>query len=186
MNAEDVTGLILAGGRSRRFGEDKASYVVGGRTMLEHVYHAVRGVADQLYVSVRDSDAMLPIPVPVVVDRVVDSGPLGGLEAGLSAASTPWVLVVACDMPFVTEGVLRRLVDACGPDESAVVARSPDGRTQPLCACYNAEVLPVVRRALASGRLPIHELLKRLPRLTYVDVPAGALRNINAPADLAR
>lgn len=186
MKSDDVTGVILAGGRSRRFGEAKARYVLDGRPMVEHVYHALRGITDHILLSVRDSDEGFSLPVSVVADRYPDAGPLAGVHAGLSAAETPWVVVVACDMPYLTEGVLRQVVDARGSNDAAIVARTPDGRIQPLCACYHVTILPIVHRAVASGRLSMHDLLDRLPRLEFVDVSGAALHNINTPADLTQ
>ncbi|MFQ5572361.1 MAG: molybdenum cofactor guanylyltransferase, partial [Rhodothermales bacterium] len=115
MHPDLVTGLILAGGQSRRFGSEKARYPVAGRPMMVHVIEAVSSVTAALLLSVREDTAgwlhhAFP-GVRTVTDRYDDAGPLAGLHAGLMEATTPWVLAVACDMPFVTADVLRRLLD---------------------------------------------------------------------------
>lgn len=184
MKADDITGVILAGGRSRRFGEDKADVLVDGFPMIEHVYRAASAITDRLFLSVRDPYAARTIAAPALADLYPGSGPLAGLHAGLEAAETPWVLLMACDMPFITSGVLRHIVDARRPDVAAVVARTPDGRKQPLCACYNICIRSLVEQQLLNDRLAMTELLKLISRVRFVDVPGEPLRNINVPSDL--
>ena len=183
----DLTGLILAGGRSRRFGEDKSRHVINGRAMIEHVVEAVAVVAEALLISVGADGAEVDCPpIRQVVDRYADAGPLAGLHAGLAAAETPWLLAVACDMPFITPEVLRALTAVRGPKVDAVVARSPDGRLHPLCACYHQNIVPVVEAHLEAGTLAMHRLLDGLDHVKYVDLPAGPLRNVNRLSDLDR
>jgi len=179
-----VTGLILAGGRSTRFGADKARHPVAGRAMIEHVVAAVAAVTDAVLISVAEVPSDDMPAVRYVVDRYAEAGPLAGLHAGLEAAGTPWVLAVACDMPFLTPAVLQRLLDARTPNVAAVVARTPDGQGHPLCACYHRDARPLVEARLASGTLAMHALLDYLENVRYVDLPPGPLRNVNRVSDL--
>lgn len=182
----DVTGLILAGGQSTRFGKDKARVVLDGGPMIGHVYDALAPVCAAVLVSVADADTRYPLPraVRYVVDRRDAMGPLAGLEGGLLAAPTPWVLVVACDMPDLSADVLQVLLDHRSPAISAVVARAPEGRKHPLCACYHRRVLPTVQAHLDAGQRALHRLLDALPEVTYVQVPTAPLRNVNTRSDL--
>lgn len=181
----DLTALILAGGKSARFGEDKARHAVAGKAMIEHVAAVVGAVTDRVWISIGTEGGGYEMPTACqVVDRYPGAGPLAGLHAGLVAAETPWILAVACDMPFLTAGVLHALLEARTPEAAAVVARTPDGRLQPLCACYHRRVLPLVEAHLAAGRLALHALLDHLKNVQYVDLPAGPLRNVNRPSDL--
>ena len=185
MQREEVTGLILAGGASRRFGTDKARFPIEGRPMIARVYEAVAEVVGTVLLSVGDRDgADLGLPVPSLVDRVPGAGPLAGLHAGLHAAATPWLLVVACDMPFLTPGVLRSLLDQATSGTAAVVAQSEDGRLQPLCACYHASVLPRVEAHLHADRRAMWDLLEHLDLVRHVLLPTAPLRNINHRTDL--
>jgi molybdopterin-guanine dinucleotide biosynthesis protein A len=184
IGSSDLTGLVLAGGRSRRFGADKARHEVAGRAMIERVAEAVAAVVDDVLISVRVEESFDLPTARHVVDRYKDAGPLAGLHAGLVAAETPWVLAVACDLPFITPAALRALAAACGPDTAAVVARTPDGRRHPLCACYHQRIVPVIEAHLAAGRLALHALLDRLDHVAYVDLPAGPLKNVNTLSDL--
>ncbi len=182
----DLTGLVLAGGRSTRFGADKAGYAVGGQAMIERVRDAVAAVAAEVWISVAAEGAPpgLPRRARYVRDHYRDAGPLAGLHAGLHALETPWLLAVACDLPFLTPDALRTLLAARTPEADAVVARTPDGRRHPLCACYHARTLPVAAAQLEAGHLALHAFLDRLENVRYADLPDAPLRNVNTPSDL--
>ena len=183
----DLTALVLAGGKSTRFGADKARHALDGRAMLERVVEAVAPVAEAVLIGVGQAGVDYGVPAArQVVDRVGDAGPLAGLHAGLAEAETPWLLVVACDMPFITPEVLQALLTARGPEVEAVVAQTPDGRSHPLCACYHQNTLSTVEAHLAAGALAMHALLDRLKNVRFVDLPARPLRNVNRPSDLDR
>lgn len=152
--------------------------------MIRHVYEAVRAVVDTVHVSVRSDDQPVPLDVRRVVDQWANGGPLAGLHAGLAASPRPWVLAVACDMPHLTESALRRLLGHRVPEADAVVARTPDGRVHPLCACYHRRTLPIVERQLRDGVLALRAVLGALEHVRYVDLPAPPLRNVNERRDL--
>lgn len=180
----DVTGLILAGGRSRRFGSDKARYPVEGRPMIHRVYDVLAEVAGTVLLSTGSDVVVTDLPVRVVEDLVPGAGPLAGMQAGLRVVETPWLLVVACDLPFLTTAALQQLIAERAPDVDAVVAATPAGRAQPLCAVYRCTIRPQVDAALESGRFAVHALLDRLPHVRYVTLPEAVLRNVNRPSDL--
>ena len=184
--ATDLTGLLLAGGRSRRFGSDKALAEIDGVSLIARSYAALAPLCTEVLVGVGPDERVYPLPGParIVTDGVPDAGPLAGLAAGLAALRTPWLLVIACDLPFVTLGVLRSVAEARRGDLDAVVGSTPDGRSQPLCACYSHSVLPAIRSQLENGDYALYKLLTRL-RTATVPVPHDALRNINTPGDLA-
>ncbi len=181
----DVTGLILAGGQSRRFASDKALAEVNGVPMIARVYEVLAPICSEVLVSVDVPERTYPLPGPArfIADRVPDAGPLSGLDAGLVEDMTPSLLVVACDLPAITGNALRNLIAARSHDTDAVVAVTPDGRRQPLCACYHRSIAPLVTEQLAEGRYAMHALLDRLT-VREVIVPAETLRNVNAPSDL--
>lgn len=210
---EPAAGLILAGGRSRRFGTDKAAYRIEGRSMLEHVYGAVSAVCPLVMLSygaeasppgdppstesARPSAAPMgrhsafdPQSLPIVRDRFPDAGPLAGIHAGLLASPAEWLLVVACDMPFLTAEALGSLLQARGAsaaadaDADAVVAVDATGRLHPLCALYARRVAPVAEAQLRSGRYAVRDLLARLRTVRTVHLEEAALRNLNTPADV--
>jgi len=149
-----LEAVVLAGGRSMRFGSDKASALLRGRPLLQWVLSALQDVCCRV-VLVRAAGQQLPgfessIPVAVVEDRLPRQGPLAGLAAGFEAARSPWTFVASCDAPRLAPGLVELLAaEAHGHD---VVWPSVGGYLQPLAAMYRvAACLPVFTAALARG-----------------------------------
>jgi molybdopterin-guanine dinucleotide biosynthesis protein A len=186
-----VDAAILAGGRARRLGgADKSTLRVGHATILERQLDALAGVADRVFVVAGDASAYAGHALHVVPDRLPDAGALGGIYTALVEAESPHVLVIACDLPFLTAPLLARLAGLAGDDHDAVVPRTRDGR-QPLCAVYARRLAETVRRQVESGHLKIQDLLEaiRLRELGPDDLarfdPDGRLfHNVNTPGDL--
>lgn len=156
---EDCTGLILAGGDSRRMGRDKASLDWDGRTLLQRSLDMLRGVFPQVLVSVRH--VRPDVAAPQVLDDRPDAGPLAGLCAGLAQAGTPWVFAMAADMPFLTPEVIRLLAARRGGFEAVVPV--VDGCPQPLAAFYATAALPALRAVLdGPGSRGLRAALERL------------------------
>lgn len=180
------TGLILAGGASRRFGSDKRHHLVQGQPMIRRVYEVVATVADPVWVSVREgADRPLGEAVPVVVDPVPGVGPLAGVIAGLQRLETEWLLVAACDLPYLTPAALRDVITAAQPGVAAVVAQTAAGRRQPLCACYHRSVRTIAEGQLREGILALRDLLQAVSQVRSVVLPDAVLRNVNHPSDAA-
>lgn len=152
-SAATVEGFVLAGGRSRRMGRDKAGIEFEGTTLLARAFATVSAVAMKTTVIART-----PYPgFPCIADLRPDCGPLAGIETALSVAQTDTVIVLACDMPFVTADFLKLLTSKAGKD-LAVVPVDADGRPCGVCAVYGRDILPHV-----SNRLDADE--RRLDRL---------------------
>jgi molybdopterin-guanine dinucleotide biosynthesis protein A len=150
MDAADITGFILAGGKSTRMGADKAFVQFKGRTLLEHALDLVRSVAaDVLIVGARDKFAPF---APTVEDIFRDRGPLGGIHAALRASQTELNFILAVDMPFVSASFLQYLIrEAETASDATVVVPRSDGRWQPLCAAYRRPFADDAEKALLAG-----------------------------------
>lgn len=183
--ADELTGLILAGGQSRRFGSDKALAEIDGVSFIGRVYEALAPLCTEVLVSVGINARTYPLPGPArfITDRTPDAGPIAGLEAGLAEAWAPWTLAVACDLPFMTSDVLLSVADMRHSTLEAVVGSTPAGQLQPLCSCYHQSVLPTLRGQLRRREYALHKLV-RLLRTQTASVPASALRNVNTLDDL--
>jgi molybdopterin-guanine dinucleotide biosynthesis protein A len=158
-----ASAAILAGGRASRFdGRDKSALVVGGRSIFERQLEALSRITDDiLIVGARcPSNLRGDIAPRFVPDRVPGCGPLGGLDAALAAARDDAVVVVACDMPFVTAELLGHLL-SCAPDHDVVVPCTERGY-HPLCAVYTRDCSAAVARRLAEGRLTMIGLLEEV------------------------
>lgn len=180
----DVTGLILAGGTSRRFGEDKALAQLAGVPFVALVHTALAAHASAMLIATGSEPREYPVAARVVLDPVQEAGPLAGLAAGLAAAETPWLLSAAVDLPYLTPAALRPLLAADTDGTDVLVALDADGRRQPTCALWRTRtVAPTVEAHLGQRRLALRGVLDRLA-VTAVPVEGGALRNVNAPDDL--
>lgn len=180
-----VTGVVLAGGRSRRFGEDKARHVIEDRSMIERVVDSVATICPTVLVSVGRVPRTYPLSnVRYVRDHISDAGPLAGIHAAMLATDSPWLLVAACDMPFVTPEVLRRLLAARTSRVKAVLAQENGGRLHPLCGCYHRDLLPDISAYLDGGRRAVRGFVTEINHAA-VTLPGGPLRNVNSRQDLA-
>jgi molybdopterin-guanine dinucleotide biosynthesis protein A len=185
-----VDVAILAGGRARRLGGvDKGALRIGRVSIFERQLAALEGLADRVIVVGGQPARFGPGRVRVVPDRLPRAGALGGIYTALCEAATPHVLVVACDLPFVSAPVLERLAALADADADAVVPRSADG-LQPLCAVYARRLRNRVRRHIESGHLKIQDLLAavRVRELSPDDIasidPAGqSFFNVNTRGD---
>lgn len=179
----DITGLILAGGGSRRFGSDKALAEIVGATCVERAAGALTPLVSETLIATGPTARDYPANARVVLDPVADGGPLAGLAAGLRAATTPWLLVVPVDLPFLTAKSLARLLDASNRGPDGVVAVDPDGRIQPATALLRiASALPIALAHLTEGRLALRDLIAALD-VKPVRLSAAALRNVNRPSE---
>ncbi|MBW3619703.1 MAG: NTP transferase domain-containing protein [Actinobacteria bacterium] len=143
-----LTGLVLAGGRSRRMGRDKATLVLDGERLVDRAVRRLGECCVEVLVASGDG-RRLEVTVPQVADPIPDGGPLAGLAAGLAAATTPAVAVVAVDAPYADAAVLRRCAERLGTAPACLP--SVDGILQPLHAVWSTSVAAEVRSALERG-----------------------------------
>ena len=191
--AADVGAIVLAGGRSSRFGRDKLAEPIGGRPMLDLAIEPVRGLAAEvIVVGAPDGSRAVPDDVRLVRDPRPFDGPLAGLSTGLAAVdpSVERVLVVGGDMPALVSAVLARLLDALDGHDLAVLADDAGSRPLPM-AVRPAAARPAVDRLLAGGERRLRALLGELevrvlrPAVWQVDDPTGeTLRDVDVPEDL--
>lgn len=162
---EGCTAVILAGGDSSRMGQDKANLVLGAHTLLQTVSATMQQLFPHLLISVRQQRAETDLPQ--VCDELANGGPLAGLDAALKTVTTPWVFVVACDMPFVTGAVVECLARARWKCQAVVPV--VHGQPQPLAAFYSRECSTQTSAILAgTGRHSMRALLDRVD-VCYVD-----------------
>jgi molybdopterin-guanine dinucleotide biosynthesis protein A len=185
------TAAILAGGRARRLGGlDKSRLAIGGRTILQRDIELLRGLVDRVVVVAADPAQFADAGVPVLADARPGAGSLGGIYTAVASADSP-VLVLACDMPFVTAPFLAHLLQA-GWEADIAIPRALDGY-HPLCACYGPACAAPIRRRMDAGSLKVMDLLSDVrvrelgpDELAVFDPDGVLLLNINTPDDLAR
>jgi len=188
----EVTGVLLAGGKSRRMGEDKRYLVVGEQTLLERSLGVLRSMFHEVLVVIAQDSAPLDIDARVVRDLVPDCGSLGGIYTGLTQATSPYIFAVACDMPFLNQAVIAQFTSRRGAAD-IVIARLAD-RLHPMHALYSKQCLQVLEQMIQARQLKIQEMVShtslRVQYVTEADLltidPSGhSFYNVNTPGDLA-
>ena len=189
------SAVLLAGGASRRMGADKALLQVpAGDASLHGLFLWQRQL--RTLEALEPAEILVsgprrpgfPATVRCVADRLPSCGPLGGLATCLEQVTTPWLLVLAIDLPFMEAGFLARLFDACTPGKGAVPRWR--ARYEPLAAVYPRAAAPMANAALDAGQLRLQSFVDDLIRAALVEpypLRAGDLRlfqNWNAPRDL--
>jgi molybdopterin-guanine dinucleotide biosynthesis protein A len=186
-------GAVLAGGRSRRLGFDKARARIGGETLLDRAIAVVRTALDDVVVIGR---AGVDGSVPYLPDGRPGLGPLGGILTALRHRPGESVFVLACDLPGVTPELVAWLLDrACSassadPGDLPVAYPRVAGTVQPLCAVWSADCAAEIERSLDRGERSVVALLSRLA-VPPIDLPesdpafqANLLVNLNRAGDL--
>ena len=172
--ARHLTGVLLVGGASTRFGSPKALARIDGRTLAEIGWETLGRVCDERIAVGKAADA-LPLPFPLVDDSTGVRAPLAGIVAGLRAAKHEVTVFLPVDCPAMTPDALRALGDAC------VGAAVP--QTGPLPGAYAKSALPVLERRLGRGELTLRAALAEL-EVRVVDMDERLLVNVNVPDDL--
>jgi molybdopterin-guanine dinucleotide biosynthesis protein A len=188
---EEVTGVILAGGKSTRYGTNKAFAEVQGVRLIERTIRVMGSVCPRLLLVTNTPAEYAYLQLPMVEDLIKGLGPLGGIYTGLEVIENENGLFVACDMPFLREDLLRYMVTLRG-DFDAVVPRI-DWMVEPLHALYTKKCLPSLRKFIRSQELQILKFFQKI-RVRYleeeeirkVDPDLKSFFNINRPEDLER
>ncbi|MCS7083099.1 MAG: molybdenum cofactor guanylyltransferase [Bacteroidetes bacterium] len=188
VSPQEVSAVLLAGGQSRRFGgRDKALLPWGDRTLLEHLVDRLHAVFEDRVLLSAPRNRNYPTAVPRVEDRYPGAGPLAGIHAAFKRLRTPYLLVLACDLPFVSEAFLRWL--AVHPPAEAVVP-TVNAQPMPLCARYSRTALEPLVVSLKLGAFRVLDWLQTLEveliPLESSPFSPEVLFNINTPADYER
>ena len=187
----EVTGVLLAGGKSRRMGEDKRYLVVGEQTLLERGLVVLRSIFQEVLVVIAQDSPPLDVAARVVRDLVPDCGSLGGLYTGLTQATARCIFVVACDMPFLDQAVIAQFTSRRATAD--IVMAKLAARLHPMHALYGKRCLPALEQMIRARQLKIQEMVShaslRVRYVTEADLltldPSGrSFQNVNTPADL--
>ncbi len=185
-----VSAAVMAGGKSRRMGRDKAWIDFGdGRPIIARVVEALAEIADEVVVVAND-ERYHSLGLRVVPDRFPEGGALGGIATGVGAAAHDLVLVAACDMPFLEPDVFRLLLSRAEGFDAVVPRIAGDFET--LHALYRRSCLAPMERALAAGRLRVVSFFGEArvrelgeAELRAVDPALRSFTNVNTPEELA-
>lgn len=156
-----ISGVILAGGRSKRFGQDKATYIYKNKRMLDWSLQSLSNTKEQFIVANRHYETDVPIYEDIPKDcSDKGCGPMGGLYTALNYAKHDWVAIAACDMPNLSPEYWHALFEQISflNTKHAVIIKSKDSKLQTLAALYNKALLPIIERHLNHNMIALHSL----------------------------
>lgn len=174
-----LTGALLVGGASTRFGSPKALARIGEETLAERAWRVLGELCEERIAVGKAADE-LPFPFDLVDDGTDVRAPIAGVAAALRAARHDLVIVLPVDVPLVTREILGSLAGACA---DGVDVATP--QTGPLPGAYRRSALPALQRALVAGDLKLRTALSALT-VSVVECDPSLLVNVNEPRELAR
>ncbi|WP_280770009.1 molybdenum cofactor guanylyltransferase [Salipaludibacillus daqingensis] len=191
----ELTGILLAGGKSSRMGTNKAFLVIEGERNIVRLKRKIERITKVLLLVTNDPQNFSFLELPMIEDIKKGQGPLAGMEAGLTTSQTDWNLIVACDLPFFDEKVVHVLIEkAKAAPEAQAIVPVIDGREHPLYALYHKSALRLVEENLSLGKRRIRDVLSQLrveaittddllkAKMTDVEIEK-AFFNMNHPED---
>lgn len=186
---EGTTGIILAGGKSKRYGRNKALVDLGGVPLIERVVGTMSSVFQRLILVTNTPHEYSHLHLPMYQDLIKGLGPLGGIYTGLSAISDEAGFFVACDMPFINGALIRHMVRVRGDFD--VVAPKIDWKIEALHALYCKKGLPTVKGLIDSGEYQVVKFYRKV-RVKYIgekeirafDPDLRSFFNVNRPEEL--
>jgi len=183
-----VTGVILAGGKSSRMGSNKALLPYRGGRFIKAIYHRLSGLFVEVLVVTNTPEQYDFLPCRKVPDLYEGMGVLAGIHSGLYHSSNPAIFAVACDMPYLTESLIRYMASRADAD-GVLLPESPGG-LEPLHAVYGKGCLEAIEATLLSGQRRIVSFFDRtnvnkvnIAQVAYFDPEFVSFININTPRE---
>jgi len=185
-NNKNITGIVLAGGKSTRMGSDKGFVTYNNKPFIQHIIDALQPLVDEIIIVSNNPDYDV-FNLKRVNDIIEDAGPLAGMYSGLQDSKTELNIVLSCDIPLINQGVLEQLILANNKDIDVVQTES-QGKTMPLIALYNKRCASTCLALLESGERRLRFLINQLKSKTIVldDTLEKYTANINSQSDLKR
>ena len=154
-----LTGIVLCGGKSCRFGEDKGLCTLGGQLMIEYPLKTLTKLCDEIIISSND-ERYSDLGYPVISDEIKNIGPLGGIYTALKHARNKDTMIVSCDMPFVTVELLRYIYD--NSKNTMIASAFVKGYVEPLCSYFNTGTINYIEDMIAKGDYKLAHLLDKV------------------------
>jgi len=186
----DITGVILAGGQSSRFGSNKALTMVDCKPLIQHVADLMSSLFSECLLVTNTPAEYEFLSLSMTHDRYRDSGPLAGIHAALLQISTPRAFVVACDMPNLSPGLIQYLCNINEQEYDVIIPCLEKGQ-EPLFGIYHKKSLAVIDSYLQQNDCQIIRVLEDLQvrrvgeeEILSITGDLACFKNINRPADL--
>jgi molybdopterin-guanine dinucleotide biosynthesis protein A len=186
-----MTGVILAGGQNSRYPEKKAFIKISGETILSINLKILRRIFDTIVISANDPKDYFFTGLPLIGDVYNVRGPMTGILSCLLNTESDWIFTVACDMPFVSEALIRYLISK--PDNFDAIVPIFGSTVQPLFAIYHKRLIPILDKCIKNGTLSLKGMLNQInceyiseDIIRSIDSDERCFININTPSDLKK
>ncbi|MGE5395894.1 MAG: molybdenum cofactor guanylyltransferase [Candidatus Saccharibacteria bacterium] len=172
----------MAGGKSSRMGMDKGTLLLGNKYLAQYSIDVLKPLCSSLFISTQN-EWYARFNYPLVKDIVKDCGPMGGIYSSLLIAEAQYIVVLACDMPFVSTQILEKLIDNLH-DHDCVIPRIGN-KYEPLCAIYSKALLPALEQRISAANYALHALIMESNHhFVDFDNDTSAFMNLNTMTDL--
>jgi len=155
---KDITGIILAGGKSSRMGTDKGFLMLNNKPFVQYSIDALKPLVSEIII-VSDDEAYDVFGIKRVNDTLKNAGPVAGICSGLKASSTEYNLILSCDIPLITSKIIQKLIDNIDAI-SEVIQIESNGKSMPLIAMYKKEVLDIFEAFLKNDERRLRVAIK--------------------------
>ncbi len=162
-----VTGVVIAGGKSSRFGQDKALFNYRGLTLVEQAINTIKPHCSRLAINTNKPEAFAPLGLECIIDILPDAGPLSGIHTALSYAGEGKVVVIACDTPHIPTELYGTLLEQITNHDLAMPVHK--GFIETMCAVYSSRCLPSIEVAIKTKQYRILDAIKPL-RAKFIDI----------------
>lgn len=186
MRNQNITGIILAGGKSSRMGRNKAFIEINGEISIRTLHNLIKPCCSEVIISANFSDPYQFLHERIIADEIPDIGPIGGIISCLKKSYSRKNLVIACDMPMVPFSLVQLLISHQNSAEFVVPANGTDV-IEPLCAVYDKSVIPALSEMISKGDYKMQNLINHC-KTALIQVHNGnnIFLNLNTPEDLRR
>ena len=179
-----MTGVILAGGRNSRIGQNKAFLEIGGKMIIKKTIEIYKKIFDEILIITNTPEDYQYLGLKVYTDLIPNRGSLGGIYTGLHYSKSDYAFFAACDMPFLNERVIRHIIK--GARDYDIIVPYYKHRLHPLHAVYSKRCLPIFKGMVEENRLKIKALFLKFRVKKIADIPETRLppfSNINTKED---
>lgn len=181
----EVTGIILAGGKSSRMEQDKGLVDLNGKPMIQYIIDVLKPVTSNIII-IANNDEYKSFGYPVYKDIIKEKGPVGGIYTALNQSKTEKNLILSCDTPFVTKELLLHLIEQS--NDYDIIVPNYQGKTHPLIGIYSKSIQPVFKHSLDKNLLKLSLVIEqtnyKLLNLDAKQFKASIFKNINTLNDL--
>lgn len=188
----EITGIVLAGGKSSRMGLDKGTCNFNNKPLVEYAIEVLKPFCGKILLSANNIDAYNKYPYEVIPDEISSIGPLGGIFTCLKKSKTSHNFILSCDTPFIKGQLIKHIIENIEAENKVVAPLHGSGFIEPLCAYYNKGLIPVFEECIRNKDYKLLKLINSVnTKLLKIDSSLAffdlkLFNNLNTPEDLLK